>query len=81
MPHEDIRRKGKQEPPSPAAGASGGKAVLLPQLEPGILGVQLVVAVIGGRDVGGLQRPGVRESDQALQPLDFGDGLLRVHRK
>src|SRR5580704_12589303 len=53
--------------------------VLLPKPEPRTMREQVVVPAIRRRNVAGVQRPGIRDRVHALQPLDFGNGPLRVH--
>jgi hypothetical protein len=38
-----------------------------------------VVPSIRSREVAAAERSGVRRCEDALQPLDFGNGLLGVH--
>jgi hypothetical protein len=42
--------------------------------------IPLVVLSIGSRQVAGIQRPGIGQSEDTLQPFDFGNGLLGIHR-
>src|SRR2546430_14694545 len=51
----------------------------MPKPKPRAMRVQLVVPSIRSREVTWAQRSGVRHSKNALQPLDFSNGLLGVH--
>jgi hypothetical protein len=52
---------------------------LLPDAEPRIPGAQLVMPSIRSLTVGQREGSGVRQRVNALQQLNFGDGLLSVH--
>jgi hypothetical protein len=54
-------------------------AVVLPQPKPRTIGLSLIVPSIGGHKVAGGQRPLVGNGEDPFQPLDFGNGLLRIH--
>ena len=58
---------------------SAAHAVTLPEAEPRALREQFVVPSIGSRDVACAQRSRVRHGEDALQSLDFGNGLIGVH--
>jgi hypothetical protein len=62
-----------------SAGPWNSDAVPLPESEPRILGVHLIVPLVCGFTVGQMQRPSVCKRVDALQPLYFGDGLLCIH--
>ena len=51
----------------------------MPKPKPWAMRVHLVVPSIRSREVTWAQRSGVRHRKNALQPLDFGNGLLGVH--
>jgi len=60
---------------------SATDTVTLPKPEPRAIGLLLVVPAIRSRDIAGAQRPAVWDREDALQPLDFGNGLLDVHAR
>lgn len=41
--------------------------------------IPFIVASIGGREVIGAQWSFIGERENTLKPLDFGNGLFRVH--
>ncbi len=51
----------------------------LPQPEPRITRILLIVFLIRGLPIGHPERPFVRQRQDVLQNLDFGDGLFGVH--
>lgn len=58
---------------------SAADPVSLPELKPGTIGEFLIMLPIGSRDVAGIQRSGIRRSEDALQPFDFRNGLFCIH--
>src|SRR5438067_2536335 len=61
--------------------SAAAHAVALPQPEPRIRGVHLVMLPVCGLAVGQAGPPGVRQSQDPLQPLNLENGLLRVHHR
>jgi hypothetical protein len=53
--------------------------IRLPKPKPRAAGVHFVVPSIYGREVTRVHWSGVRDGEDALQPLDFGNGLFSVH--
>ena len=51
----------------------------LSQPKPRAMREPVIVPSIGSREVALAQRSGVRQREDALQPLDFGNGLVNVH--
>jgi hypothetical protein len=58
---------------------AAANSIRLPKPKPRAASVQLVVPSIHSREVTRGHRSGVRDVEDALQPLDFGNGLLGVH--
>jgi hypothetical protein len=58
---------------------SATDAIPLPQSKPRTLRKHFVVPAIRSREIARAQRSGVRHCEDALQSLDFGNGLLGVH--
>lgn len=58
---------------------SAADAVPMPQAKPRAVREHLVVPSICSGDVACAEWSGVGNSEDALQPLDFGDGLFGVH--
>ena len=58
---------------------SAANPVPLPQPKPRAMRERIVVPSIGSGEVTRAQRSRVGHREDALQPLDFGDGLLGVH--
>jgi hypothetical protein len=59
--------------------SSATDPIPLPEPKPRALGERLIVPSIRSREVTLAQRSDVRHRVSALQPLDFGNGLLSVH--
>jgi len=53
--------------------------VLPPKPKPRAAGLLLIMPPVRSREVARAQRSGVRRCEDALQPFDFGNGLLGVH--
>ena len=65
---------------STASGSlAAANSVLLPKPKPRAMRVHFVVPSIHSREVTRAHRSGVRDGEDALQPLDFGNGLFSVH--
>ena len=58
---------------------AAGNAVLLPKPKPRAVREHLVVPSIDSPEVTRGQRSGVRQGEDALYQLDFGNGLFSVH--
>ncbi len=54
-------------------------SVALPKPKPGAMREHLVVSAIGGREIAQTHRSRIPHREDALQQLDFGNGLFRVH--
>src|SRR5215813_9133690 len=54
-------------------------AITLPEPEPRAVGVGLIMPAICSGKVARSQRPFIRDSESALKPFDFGDGLFNIH--
>jgi hypothetical protein len=66
--------------PKPAFGfTAAAEAIPLPKTKPRALREDFVVPSICSREVARAQRSIVRRCEDALYPLDFGNGLLGVH--
>jgi hypothetical protein len=58
---------------------SATDAIPLPQPKPRAVGVLLIVLSIGSQEVARAHGSRIRHGEDALEPLDFRDGLLGVH--
>jgi hypothetical protein len=58
---------------------SATDAVPLPKPKPRAVGLLLIVSPIRSREIACAQRSRVGHHEDALQPLDFSNGLLGVH--
>ena len=54
-------------------------SVALPKPKPRAMREHLVVSAIGGREIAQAHRSRIPHREDALQQLDFGNGLFRVH--
>jgi hypothetical protein len=58
---------------------SAANSELLPQPKPQAVRAHIVVPMIGSRKVACAQRSRVWDHEDALQPLDFSNGLFNAH--
>src|SRR6266446_3148972 len=75
----DMVNVGWRQAGTPASGTAAADAVPMPKPKPRAMRVQLVVPLIRSGEVTWAQWSGVRHRKDALQPLDFSNGLLGVH--
>jgi len=77
----NLKQNDKRVTESIEAGRLGPatKAIALPESKPRAMRQELVVASICRREVAGAHGPRVGRGEDALEPLDLGNRLFRLH--